>query len=325
MPAETGANPAPEPPTENRGATEYPLSEAPQSDTQTLAKLAPDMKEAALRVLIHLRALTAAAGSDTITISTTALATQTKLAQSAVRRALAELAASIYITVSKATPTKPTAIQVNAFKTASIPVRSSVPLRGTPCASKGHTGCLFEAHPVPLKGTPPTENTALARAAAASDLDPKLLILIDHVHSAKAKNFDRTSIEAFRRWLHGYMAKCGRNAAGDRYADTGNPPHPPSDDQVAQVLAIADERTVTRALETLLTDGHEPTSYYWFVAVLLQRIHGVTIAQRKAATARLVDVKRQAKRAAQDAGQLPDKQYTEQLLLNAVAGVKGPR
>lgn len=118
------------------------------------------------------------------------------------------------------------------------------------------------------------------------------------------------------------MAKRGRNPAGDRYLDTGNPPHPPTDDQVAQVLAIADERTVTRALELLLTDGHEPSSYYWFVAVLLHRIHGITIDQRKKATAALVDVKRQAKRAKQDAGEAQDPQY-QQEILQGLQKVKG--
>jgi hypothetical protein len=101
---------------------------------------------------------------------------------------------------------------------------------------------------------PPLENTALVRAALASDFDATTLSLIDHVFSAKP-----------RRWPHSYMAKCGRNAAGNR-CRIGNPPPPPTAKDVAQLLSIADERSVTRALEHLLTEAHEPYIYFWFVA-----------------------------------------------------------
>ena len=183
------------------------------------------------------------------------------------------------------------------------------------------TASLFEGHSVSNSDTPPIENTVLARAAAASDFDLNALRLIDQVFSTKPQNFDKNTLLTFRRWLHSYMAKCGRNAAGDRY-QPGNPPPAPTDKQVAQVLAVADERTLTRALEHLLTENHEPYTYFWFVATLLHRIHGISIDQRKKGTQILVDVKRQAKQKRVDAGESADKQFTEQLILDAVSGVK---
>lgn len=68
-------------------------------------------------------------------------------------------------------------------------------------------------------------------------------------------------------------------------------------------------------LELLLTEQHhEPSSYFWFTAVALQRIHGISVETRKKATAALVDVKRQAKQKRIDAAELPDQQYTQELL-----------
>jgi hypothetical protein len=72
--------------------------------------------------------------------------------------------------------------------------------------------------------------------------------------------------------------------------DIGRPlhsPHPPDDQVVAQVLAIADPPEVFRALDTLLIERKTPTSYAWFVTVLLQRIHGISHVQTKKARAAL--------------------------------------
>ncbi len=86
------------------------------------------------------------------------------------------------------------------------------------------------------------------------------------------------------------MAKQGRNAAGDRWADTGQKPPQPTDAQAAQLLSVADERTITRMLEDLLREHHEPYSYAWFWGVALQRVHGISVEKRKKATAALVEV-----------------------------------
>jgi len=104
----------------------------------------------------------------------------------------------------------------------------------------------------------------------------------------------------YRKWAS--LTTEAPQPPGDRY-QPGNPPPPPTEKDVAQLLAIADGRTVTRVLEHLLTETHEPYTYFWFVATLLHRIHGITIEQRKKGTQILVDVKRRAKQKRIDAGE----------------------
>jgi hypothetical protein len=153
--------------------------------------------------------------------------------------------------------------------------------------------------------------------------------LIDLVTSANPKSFDAETLARFRSWLHSFMAKFGQNAAGELWINTGQAPPQPSEKHVAQLLAVADLRTITRFLEQLFGEGHhQPQGYFWFTAVALNRIHGITVDQRKEATQKLVDVKRQAKEARRgkvDAGELPDHQFTQETMFSAVAGVKNLR
>ncbi len=260
-------------------------------------------------------------GKQAVRISSRELANACKTGRPNVQRALDNLTKRGILTTRQGTPTTPAVYQVNPLHTLRMggyvtkPPPTSERLFSEATPALLHSHCGYETTP------PPIEKSALARAAAASDFDSSTLNLIDHVCSAKGKSFDGETLARFRRWMWGYMAKCGRNAAGDRY-EPGNPPHPPSDDQVAQLLSVADERTITRMLEQLLHENHEPSSYFWFVAVALQRIHRITVETRRKAQAILVDVKRQAKQQRVDAGELPDQQFSQQLTLDAVAGVK---
>jgi DNA-binding MarR family transcriptional regulator len=321
---DSAAQPAAEPPPDPAQRREYALSEAEKPAQQSMLKRlshwARQLKYGQFRLFLALAELAEDDEHHSVTIALRELCELAQISTSVFPQALKKLEEAKLVTVRHGGNRRQNAYQVNFFKTiCASKFDAQKPLRASKSDAQAH---LSSMHSASNFDAPPTEKSALARAAAASDFDVSTLMLIDHVNSAKAKSFDRKTIEAFRHWLHGYMAKCGRNPAGDRYADAGNPPHPPTDDQVAQVLAIADERTVTRALELLLTDGHEPMSYYWFVAVLMHRIHGITIEQRKKGAAILVDVKRQAKQKRVDAGELPDKQASEQMIMDLTAGVK---
>jgi hypothetical protein len=95
-------------------------------------------------------------------------------------------------------------------------------------------------------------------------------------------------LAAFTHWLHGYMRKFGRD-------ETNRPipePHPPTPDLVAQFLAIAEPRRLGTLLDSLALDRKTCHSYGWFVAVALQRIHGITVNAQKAIRAQLRDVKK---------------------------------
>jgi hypothetical protein len=233
--------------------------------------------------------MTADTPNDFTQISTTALAAKAKLAQSAVRRALADLGSLGYITTRAATATEATKIQVNAFRT----VQLGVPLRGTPPASKGHTECLFEAHPVPLRGTPSTENKGEIQSKPPVDTSSSSNPILNRVLNSRTSKADPALLAYTRHWLHGYMAKLGVDDAGQPLPN----PHPPDDQLVAQVLAIADPPEIFRTLDALLLERKEVYNYGWFVSVLLQRIHGIHWSQTKQARATL-RVVRAGKRAA---------------------------
>jgi hypothetical protein len=90
--------------------------------------------------------------------------------------------------------------------------------------------------------------------------------IIDRLLRARKNDYDRTTIERARKWLHGYMAKLGTEPS----------PHPPDDHILAQFLAVADWPPLERLLYDLLAERKRPGwSYAWFVTVALQRIHGI--------------------------------------------------
>lgn len=155
---------------------------------------------------------------------------------------------------------------------------------------------------VPFADTPPTENTALNPTSAAVSISTASLQLIDRVLSAKSTNFDRDCLVAFRNWLHGYMQKLGRDEANRPLAN----PHPPSDDLVAQFLAIAEPRRLGTLLDSLLLDQQTCHSYGWFVTVALQRIHGLHFREIREARAALKLVR--------SGGRVADPEWQQQTL-----------
>jgi len=278
------------------------------------------LKPGYFKLFLTLAELTEDDEHHSVTIAARELCNLADIALSTFPQALAALEERNLVTVRHGGNRRQNAYQVIFFHT--ICVSKFDTQNGSRRTENRDTAYLFSRHSVPNFDTPPIEKSALARAAAASDLNPSILSLIDHVCCAKAKNYDGETLARFRRWMWGYMAKCGQNAAGDKWAETGQKPPQPTDDQVAQLLSVADERSITRMLELLLHENHEPMSYFWFVAVALQRIHGITVETRKKAQAILVDVKRQAKQSKLDAGELPDKQYAEQLTMELLANAK---
>src|SRR4051794_1396955 len=129
----------------------------------------------------------------------------------------------------------------------------------------------------PIAGPPPDFSTAALKedARARVDIDGTNVPIIDRLLKAKPKNFDNGLIQHFRDWLHGYMAKLGREPH----------PHAPDDLIVSQFLTCGEPHQLGRLLDDLLAEHKEPGhSYAWFVTVALQRIHGIspeTVKQRR--------------------------------------------
>ncbi len=193
---------------------------------EALADIAPTLKEAELRVLLELtrRQLR---GVRAVKVSSRELATSCKIARSKIVPAIDSLTARGYITSRQGTPTTPATYMVNILET----IRMGGPQKGPPqppgWSPKETAQVPLWDHSGPETGPPPTEKSALARAAAASDFDATALDLIDRVFSAKGKSLDRETLARFRGWMHGHMAKFGRNPDGIRWIDYPQSPLSP--------------------------------------------------------------------------------------------------
>jgi hypothetical protein len=226
------------------------------------------------------------------------LAKSCGIARSNTQKAIDQLTQKCKITARQGTATNSATYRVNIFDT----LRMGGPITGPPPGLiTGPPLALFQGHPGPVLGPPPTDPKGLAAAAAALDFDPTSLGLIDRVLSAKPKKADPQDLQRFRARLHGYMAKFGRDGNGRAVQF----PHPPSDEIVAQFLAIDDPNALDTMLSNLILDAqnagahlpnsrtaYNPWNYVWFLTIALSRRHGIDFRSQKQARAILRDVKK---------------------------------
>ena len=233
------------------------------------------MPETALRLLIDLtRRAIAHNGTDfTFQASSRELAKSTRSGRPAVRAALRDLGELGLITFREGTATHATTIRVNTFDTVSIGGSLNDPPSAQGWVDEDPT-------------TPPqmvlvdAENTPLADPGTprAIDIDPNRSIerLFDRMSKA-VENANPEDVEDLRGWLQTYHQKSGHANA-----------HPPDDRIVAQLLAIAPHDDVVRMLKQLFSENRRAgDSYAWYVAVALQRIHGITPQRQAQFRARL--------------------------------------
>jgi len=143
------------------------------------------------------------------------------------------------------------------------------------------------------------------------------------VLKSKPSDFDPELLAFTRRYLHSFFTKIGVDDNHRRFLDTSAAPHPPDDKLVAQLLAVAEPPRLYACLDNLVREqGHEPYNYPWFIAVALQRIHGITWQQTKQARATLRDVKRKAHPAPPEQTGL---EFAQDLRRQATAAAKGIR
>lgn len=289
---------------------------------QALAAIAPTLKEAELRVLLELARRAEMADSISVRASSRELASACNASRRNVQYALDSLSKRNLIAARQGTATSSGAYRLNFLETVSMGGAATTP----PPPAEGWdrndaTPALFQHQPGADTTPPPTENTALTAAAAAVSISSASLQLIDRVLSAKAKDFDPETVGTFRRWLHGYMCKLGRDERNAPFNATT--PHPPSDDLVAQFLAIADPRRLGTLLDSLMLDRQTCYSYGWFVTVALQRVHGLHFAEQKKARAALAVVRRGSQPAAASAD--PDFTRQTEFDLASIARAKAIR
>ena len=176
--------------------------------------------------------------------------------------------------------------------------------------------------------------SALTAARARVDVLTALPVELDRVLKSKLSDFDSDLVVFTRRYLHSHFAKIGVDDDGRRFLDTGGAPHPPPDTLVAQLLAVAPAPRLYACLDNLVRERqHQPRNYGWFIAVALQRIHGITWQQTKAARAQLREVKRRQPPPQPQQAELPIPQQADQritpqefadLFDQAVAGTVAP-
>jgi hypothetical protein len=263
---------------------EYPLSEATRqaSALRRIAELAPTLKEAELRVLMALTSLTATP-ENSIHISSRKLADLSRVARRNVQRALDSLTERCIITTRQGTPKQPAGILLNFLATITIggaavtppPTRQWRQTSATGGAKETPQVALFERQGGPETGPPPGQDDGVDDAGARVDSNSNF-DLIDRLLRASPSDYEREAIAKARACLHGYAVKLGREK--DR--------HPPDDRLVAQFLSIAPWQALERLIYDLMAERKQPGyAYAWFVAVALQRIHGIqpgTLKQRRA-------------------------------------------
>jgi hypothetical protein len=268
-----------------------------------LADLAPKLKEAELRVMLEL-SRRQEDSPEGVRASTRDLSNTIGCGRPNVQKALASLTKRNLVRSLAGSAIQAAGYRVNVFDTIQMggyatkppPAQGWLSYVATPTPGVAILRSQGGYDTLP----PPTDSTALAAAAAGLDFDPATLGLIDRVLSAKAKNVDADDLAHFRRRIGSHYAKFGRDHNGRPLQH----PLPPSDEIVAQFLAIGTPGRMETMLDALMleaaeadatnkgTDAMRPYNYAWFITVGLSRVHGIHFQQTKRARAILKEVKR---------------------------------
>mgnify|MGYP001589076858 CR=1 FL=1 len=277
--------------------------------------IAPALKEAELRVALQLTAMRDTHNS--VRASSREIARRAGLARSAVVPALHSLANRQLIAVRPGSTTRAAGYLLNFLNTIPISTQKVVLQQDhPPVLQQDHPGPvtgppldLFQDQPGPPTGPPLTPPQQLPAAAGAVDIDSRVLPILDRLLHANPKTCDAQTLDTARRWLHGYTVKFGFDPKA----------HPPDDRILAQFLAVAPWVTLERLLYDLMAERKQPgTTYAWYIAVALQRIHGLKYELLRARRAQLKPIPNPNSAPSAAAGE----NFTRELLARTAAGVK---
>jgi hypothetical protein len=250
----------------------------------SLAAVAPGLSEAELKVALHLASIEdpvhhGAKGSSRH------IAKATRLSRSNVQRALDSLNRRFLITTREGTATRSSYHGLNFTQTTAFrggltagPPPAQMALPGGPTAGP------------PVRATIPPDFAGVA-SQQGHPFEPVPLLdkdfdyeLIDRVLTAKKADFPDQDIAAVRQAVHGYSVKL----RGDHAT------HPPDDRIAAQILTAANGNVdqVRNLIQDLWIDRTVPGDKYgWYLAVVLQRWHGIRFHQVKTRSSYLKLVK----------------------------------
>lgn len=142
------------------------------------------------------------------------------------------------------------------------------------------TGCSDHRHtPVAASATQGSLDIAQdPRACASIESDKPSMYRSSHpategdvwerIATARPEHWPPAQVAEATRWIHGYQAKM-----------RGDHPHPPDARIVAQLLTVCGGSSdgVVRLVQDLMLDNVQPGEKYgWYMAVALQRFHGIS-------------------------------------------------
>lgn len=270
--AETSPTPAPE-----AHNTIYVIG-ARAAALLSLAALAPGLSEAELRTALYLASIEDPIHHSAVA-SSRQIAAATRLERKNVIRALDSLGTRCLITTRQGYGRRPSSYLLNFTQTASFSSGVTV----TPLAAQsGVTATpllpLFSNEVVSQRHHP-SEPQAPVDISIPTRSDS----ILDRILNAKPAHYDKPTLAELRQWVWKFMTQFGP----DPHV------HQPDDRLLAQMLAIAPLQQLVRLCNTLFQEGKKPEfSYGWFVAVALQRIHGIQPDALQARRADLREVKR---------------------------------
>jgi DNA-binding MarR family transcriptional regulator len=288
---------------------EYLLSEAEPTHLQRLAEAAPTLKEAELRVLLHLVAAATRAGGTAVRASSRAIADATKTDRRAVQKALDSLAERSLIATRDGSTTTASIHQVNLLLTTQMSGPAAGPHAAFSTASAGATGGgfrtpptgvtapppyaqeegLFNRHPGGKEPPPSADFKELPAAAIDSRGSSTLEGLLDRVLRSKSNQHPEALRSTAGHWLYGHMKHLGRELPF------------PDERIIAQFLSVAPWPQLEEMLTDLMKERVQPgEKYAWFVAVAMQRIHGIRPEVLREHRAKLRVVKGEQKRDAEE-------------------------
>jgi len=183
-----------------------------------------------------------------VTIAVRNLCAKALIAEGSFPAALKTLKKRNLVTTRDGSNHRQSTYKVNWFDTicASFSDAPNDPL----CIEKRCTNPQILMHQSTNTDAPITENTALTRAAAASDLDGATLRLIDLIFFRKPQNLEKTLINTYRGHLHKIMQFFGEDENRQRYSSQYAAPQP-KDDEVTAFLNVADLPRLDKLLEEL--------------------------------------------------------------------------
>lgn len=229
---------------------------------QELARLAPTLKEAELRVLTHLCAQAAKTGSLSISASSRQLEVAVKVARRNIVNALDSLADRGLIATRQGHATK-TAVHMLRF--ADVLKMSGVATTPPPVPGGVEEVGSFQLHPGVETAPPPTENTGLTPVPSALDISTDSIEVLDRVLRPPLKPRN-----ALREWAETITIQARRLRREYRTS--------PDNTCMAELMeACGDNHHTLEWLIIQIANGnHQPgESPTWWTSVALQRIHGI--------------------------------------------------